>query len=144
MQKARSGSFFSVWFCSTTSPYLIKICRSYSVTPLWVIMLSFSLSYCSTWSWAGGSNIIHSTGQTWNHSWQVISVAQKITGNITDMDNNPFGFLLSLEAFSGDSKISSPFFFAKFNAHTCLKSKEVRFNITSMWVNRSTTERRSE
>lgn len=35
----------------------------------------------------------------------------KITGNITDMDNNPFGFLLSLEASSGNSKISSIFFF---------------------------------
>ena len=82
---------------------------------------------------------MQSTGKIWNYSPQVISVTPNTTGKITDMDN-PFPFLLSLEASSDDSKISSTFFVAKLKTHVCLRIKELTLNITSKWMNRNTTK----
>jgi hypothetical protein len=62
-------------------------------------------------------------------SFQVMSVTPNTTGNITDMDN-PFAFLLSLEASSENSHIYSTIFLAKLKTHVCLRIKELTFNIT--------------
>ena len=72
---------------------------------------------------------MHSTGETSSYSFQVMSVTPNTTGNITDMDN-PFAFLLSLEASSENSHIYSTIFLAKLNTHVCLRIKELTFNIT--------------
>ena len=47
---------------------------------------------------------------------------------------NPFAFLLSLETYAGDSKISSTFFFCQIEDTLFLKSIELRLSFTSMWV----------
>ena len=82
---------------------------------------------------------MHSTGETSSYSFQVMSVTPNTTGNITDMDN-PFAFLLSLEASSENSHIYSTIFLAKLNTHVCLRIKELTLNITSKWMNRNTTK----
>ena len=74
---------------------------------------------------------MHSTSETWSPNFQVMSVTTNTTGNITDMDN-PFVFLLPLEASSENSNIYSTFFLARLKTHVCLRIKELTLNITSI------------
>lgn len=58
---------------------------------------------------------MHSSGQTWSHSWQALSLSPNVRAIITDTDNL-FAFLLSLETTSRKAKNSMTSFFAQFKA----------------------------
>ena len=70
---------------------------------------------------------MHRTGETWSHSFQVMSVTPNKIGSITDMDN-PFVFLLTMEASSEYSNIYITVFLSKLKTHVCLRIKELQYH----------------
>ena len=66
-------------------------------------------------------------GETWSHSFQIMSVTPRKTGNITGM-GNLFAFLLSIEASSEYSNIYITVLLSKLKTHVCLRIKELQYH----------------